>query len=170
MRQAHIESEFNPPAFDAKTHVYRSVPARPIPAMPAIYARSASRLEGLGLVATGLKDHSRADLRRAVDQAVISVFGVSLYELAELTRGNARVALARQTAMYLAHTVGQLTLTEVGEMFGRDRTTVAHACSVVEDRRDDPNFDRALEVMERAVVRLLKRRHAACAFCARHDS
>lgn len=170
MRQAHIESEFNPAAFDANAHVPRSGSARPLPAKADIYPRSASRRDVRGLDAVGLEGHSRADLRLAVGQAVMSVFGVGLYELAELARGNARVALARQTAMYLAHTVGQLTLTEVGEMFGRDRTTVAHACSVVEDRRDDPNFDRALEVMERAVVRLLKRRPAACAFCARHDS
>jgi hypothetical protein len=35
----------------------------------------------------------------------------------------------------------------VGRIFERDRTTVAHACGVVEDRRDDANFDRALEAL-----------------------
>ena len=32
-----------------------------------------------------------------------------------------------------------MSLTEVGAMFGRDRTTVAHGCFKVEYRRDDPN-------------------------------
>ena len=47
-----------------------------------------------------------------------------------------------------------LTLTEVGQVFARDRTTVAHACTRVEDLRDDPAFDRALELLE-SVMRML---------------
>ncbi len=35
--------------------------------------------------------------------------------------------------------------------FQRDRTTVAHACGVVEDLRDDPRFDRVLELLETIV-------------------
>lgn len=61
------------------------------------------------------------------------------------------MALARQTAMYLAHVGCSLSLTEVGTLFERDRTTVAHACALIEDRRDNPDFDRALELLERAV-------------------
>lgn len=33
-------------------------------------------------------------------------------------------------------------------MFERDRTTVAHACTVIEAARDDASFDRALELLE----------------------
>jgi chromosomal replication initiation ATPase DnaA len=47
-----------------------------------------------------------------------------------------------------------VSLTEVGHLFDRDRTTVAHACSLVEDRRDDPDFD-YLNHLERAVSCLL---------------
>jgi len=54
--------------------------------------------------------------------------------------------------MYLAHVGGGLPMTEVGRMFARDRTTVSHACAVIEDRRDDPNFDRALAVLEFALT------------------
>ena len=50
--------------------------------------------------------------------------------------------------MYLAHTSYGLNLSEVGRLFERDRTTVAHACGVVEDRRDDPIFDRVLDVLD----------------------
>jgi chromosomal replication initiation ATPase DnaA len=68
------------------------------------------------------------------------------------TRGNAQVALARQAAMYLAHVVCGLTLTQAGEMFARDRTTVAHACTLVELRREDPNFDNAIDLLESIVI------------------
>ena len=56
--------------------------------------------------------------------------------------------------MYLAHVGCGLSLTEVGRLFARDRTTVAHACGLIEDRREEPGFDRALELLE-GVVRLL---------------
>lgn len=49
--------------------------------------------------------------------------------------------------MYLAHVSLGLTLTQTGALFARDRTTVAYGCGVVEDRRDDPEFDRALDVV-----------------------
>ena len=59
------------------------------------------------------------------------------------------VALAaRQVAMYLAHVAWGLTLTEAGHVFARDRTTVAHACGLVGDSRDDPVLDRSLELLE----------------------
>ena len=46
------------------------------------------------------------------------------------------------------HVACGLTLTQVGHVFARDRTTVAHACGRVEDLRDDPSFDRSLELLE----------------------
>jgi chromosomal replication initiation ATPase DnaA len=89
--------------------------------------------------------------RAAIEQAVVQVFGVAYDELHGNTRGRAKIAFARQVAMYLAHVACRLTLTDTGRLFGRDRTTVAHACTVIEDRRDDPVFDRALDLLEWAV-------------------
>ena len=40
----------------------------------------------------------------------------------------------------------------IATAFGRDRTTVMHACSVVEDRRDDPGYDRFVEQCERCIA------------------
>ena len=57
--------------------------------------------------------------------------------------------------MYLAHVTCGATLTEIGILFERDRTTVAHACGVVEDRRDDPDLDCKLDSLERAVSCLI---------------
>lgn len=73
---------------------------------------------------------------------------IALPELMSKKRLRARVAQARQIAMYLAHVVGGLSLGEVSAAFERDRTTVAYACHVVEDRRDGPMFDREINSLE----------------------
>lgn len=62
---------------------------------------------------------------------------------------------ARQIAMYVCHVVLGLSLSEIGRAFDRDRTTVAHACHVVEDRRDDPAFDGFVGALERVAKRLV---------------
>lgn len=90
--------------------------------------------------------------RAVVEETVAQVFGVGRADFSLPSRGKAPCALARQVAMYLAHVRLGLTMSDVGKLFGRDRTTVAHACGVVEDRRDDPIFDRALELLEWAVM------------------
>ena len=90
-----------------------------------------------------------------IEDTIAQVFGVTQADLSIKSRGKAHIALARQTGMYLAHVICGLTLTEVGLLFGRDRTTVAHACAVVEDRRDDPVFDRALDLLEWALPSLI---------------
>lgn len=103
--------------------------------------------------------HSRA----VIEDVVAQVFGVGRLELGLSTRGRAPAAEARQVAMYLAHTSLGMPMSGVGTLFSRDRTTVAHACEVVEDRRDDPAFDRALELLEWTVLALLSQRHVAAA-------
>jgi hypothetical protein len=45
-------------------------------------------------------------------------------------------------------------MTEVGQVFARDRTTVSYACGRVEDMRDDADFDRSLDLLE-SVLRAL---------------
>ncbi len=63
-------------------------------------------------------------------------------------------AFARQIAMYLAHVGFGLSMAEVGRAFGRDRTTVLHACHVVEDKRDEVRFDQLLDHLEQAALAL----------------
>jgi chromosomal replication initiation ATPase DnaA len=94
-------------------------------------------------------------VRQAIDPAVAAVFEVEVGDLGAPTRSSPRAAFARQVAMYLAHVVCGLNLTEIGTLFHRDRTTVAHACSVVEDRRDDPDLDARIGHLERAVACLI---------------
>jgi chromosomal replication initiation ATPase DnaA len=99
----------------------------------------------------------RHQARLAIDLAISNVFGVDAEALWHGKRGVKDIAEARQVAMYLAHVCCRMSLTEVGAMFGRDRTTVAHACLKVEYRRDDPNFDRALDVLGWALPTLALR-------------
>jgi hypothetical protein len=87
-------------------------------------------------------------LRGLIEDIVSKVFAVEPEQLRRATRGRARIALARQVAMYIAHVGYGLSLTEVGRLFERDRTTVAHACGVVEIRREDPDFDEAVVLLE----------------------
>lgn len=88
------------------------------------------------------------DLRRLLEDAAAVIFDVPLEELRASSRGSAAVAFARQSAMYLAHVVLGMSYSEIGRLFGRDRTTAAHACQTVEDRRDDPLVDLQLEILE----------------------
>lgn len=97
----------------------------------------------------------RSRVRPAIDAVIAAVFEVGLDDLSASSRGSARAAFARQVAMYLAHVACGLSLTETGALFRRDRTTVAHACNLVEDRRDEPAVDCLLEELERAVRSLL---------------
>jgi len=90
----------------------------------------------------------RLPLRRLIEEAVALAFGVAPDALRARSRGAADIAFARQSAMYLAHVMLGLSYTEVGRLFGRDRTTARYACQLVEDRRDDPVIDRKLDIVE----------------------
>lgn len=90
-------------------------------------------------------------VRGTVEATVAQVFNILPEEFGSVSRGTARVALGRQVAMYLSHVACRLTFTDVGRLFARDRTTVAHACGVVEDLRDDVRFDRVLDLVEMIV-------------------
>lgn len=58
----------------------------------------------------------------------------------------------RQISMYVCHVVLRLSMADIGASFGRDRSTVGHACNVVEDRRDDAAFDAFVSAIERVVL------------------
>ncbi|WP_404405559.1 helix-turn-helix domain-containing protein [Pelagibacterium halotolerans] len=88
---------------------------------------------------------------REVGRHVAEAHGVTLAELLTPNRSRAKVAAARQVAMYLSHTLLSTTMTEVGRAFGRDRKTVSHACAAVEDMRDDKAVDEHLAALERVI-------------------
>lgn len=85
----------------------------------------------------------------ALATLVAEQFVVAPSEILSASRRSAAAALARQVAMYLAHVSFGASMSEIGRAFGRDRTTAAHACRLVEERRDDPYFDALLDRLER---------------------
>ncbi|WP_375570365.1 helix-turn-helix domain-containing protein [Ahrensia marina] len=118
---------------------------------------SASRAQGTAPFGAGDARHLRTDgliqaRTRNVEACVALVFGVRHESLRASTRGKADVARARQVAMYLCHTTLGFSLTTVGDLFDRDRTTVSHACRVVEDLRDVSDFDARLSYLEHTVL------------------
>lgn len=72
------------------------------------------------------------------------VFEVPVFRLFASSRGGSRASFARQVAMYIAHVEFGLSQRQVGDGFGRDRTTVAYACRKIEDCRDCSEFEKSL--------------------------
>lgn len=93
--------------------------------------------------------------------ATAAAFAVPVGELVAATRRSHYAAFARQSAMYLAHVSFGLSYSEIGRAFGRDRTTAAHACQLIEERRDDPAVDAVLGSLENACATLRRRMNAA---------
>ena len=85
-----------------------------------------------------------------------ALFNVSGRELRQPGRTSTGVCRVRQIAMYVTHVVMGLPMAEVGRGFGRDRTTVLHACHVIEDMRDDPDFDAIVATSERVARAALR--------------
>jgi hypothetical protein len=82
----------------------------------------------------------RAAARLAADVTSYAL-DVPVGQILDLNRGPAEAAFARQVAMYLCHVGFELSLGRTAAAFGRDRSTIAHACHEIEDRREEPQFD-----------------------------
>lgn len=83
-----------------------------------------------------------------VEQMILRAFNLRLRTLKAPARGMARTAFARQVAIYVLHVRLGHSLTGAARQFGRDRTTAAHACRLVEDRREDHRFDAVVASIE----------------------
>lgn len=88
-----------------------------------------------------------------IEQVVLRTFELPVRSLLSPRRGRANIAFARQVAIYIAHVHLGMTLTRAASLFGRDRTTAAYACRIVEDRRDQRLIDRKIESIEQALSR-----------------
>lgn len=106
------------------------------------------------LAGSGIPRALNATRVGCVMAVVASAFNVGLRDIGAHTRSRAHIALARQVAMYLSHIVLGLNFTEIGMLFERDRTTAAYASRLVEDRRDDAQFDLVLDHLEAAISKL----------------
>ncbi len=86
-----------------------------------------------------------------VNRIVAISFDMEPGDILSRQRGTAEIARARQVTAYLLHTGLSMKLTEVAKYFSRDRTTISHACRLVEDLRDKPFFDQRLHACEEAI-------------------
>lgn len=104
------------------------------------------------------RDEAALEICECLIDIAAALFSVSSKELRRPGRTAVPVSRVRQIAMYVAHVVLRLTMGEVGAGFGRDRTTVLHACQVIEDMRDDPEFDRVVLMIERVAFAAFRSR------------
>lgn len=103
-----------------------------------------------------LREERKLQLCELMIDIAAALFNVSGRELRNLKRSSTAVTRVRQVAMYVAHVSLGLTMGDVGKGFGRDRTTVSYACHMVEDLRDDPEFDRIVATIERIALAALR--------------
>ncbi|HVW57178.1 MAG TPA: helix-turn-helix domain-containing protein [Rhizobiaceae bacterium] len=89
-----------------------------------------------------------------------ALFNVGGKELRRTGRTSLCVSRVRQIAMYVGHVALGLSMNEIGRGFSRDRTTVLYACHLVEDMRDDDEFDRIVSIMEKVAVAAFRERGA----------
>lgn len=78
-------------------------------------------------------------------------FNVSGRQLRSPQRTSRPVSRVRQIGMYVAHVTLGMKMTAVGTGFGRDKSTVVHACHTIEDMRDDEDFDVIVSRVERLI-------------------
>lgn len=83
-----------------------------------------------------------------IQKTVADFYRIKLVELLSKKRTRA-IARPRQTAMYLARELTQMSLPEIGAAFGgRDHTTVMHACKTIENLRAiDTTFNADFNVL-----------------------
>lgn len=83
---------------------------------------------------------------------VAVLFNVSGRDIRGPGRSTFAVSRVRQIAMYAAHVTLGFTMGSIGQGFGRDRTTVLHACHQIEDLREDDEFDAIVARVEQVVA------------------
>lgn len=90
------------------------------------------------------KKHTPAHQFHQVDLVVATVcleFGLTETDMKNPKQQDRHLRFARQVAMYLANVLYEMNHSLLGERFDKDRSTVSHACKVVEESREDPVFD-----------------------------
>jgi chromosomal replication initiation ATPase DnaA len=88
----------------------------------------------------------RAGLAQAI---AAQIYAVTAAEMGGPTRGRPRAARARQIAIHLARSVFDLSQLQLAAAFGRDRSTICHACNLIARlREENDEFDSTLRWME----------------------
>ena len=89
---------------------------------------------------------------RLTAAAAALAFGRPYVDIFTHSRLAASDIFLRQMSMYLLNTVFDFNLSRVARVFERDRTTVRHACQLIEDQRDSSVFDEILSDLEQFLL------------------
>lgn len=100
---------------------------------------------------TAVKKTVSSYLNMRICMLVSKHYKIDYHYLLSAHRHPAPIARARQVAMYLCHTLLAQSYSQIGFFFNRDRTTVAHACSRIEDLRDGTLFDSEINRLESSI-------------------
>lgn len=102
----------------------------------------------MSLARCSLQKQKDDDGAQLASSLVAYALGLPAEDIMSTARGSPAVAHARHIAMYLTYASLGMSLTRVAAAFERDRSTVSHGCRLVEERRDDGDFDGWLEQLE----------------------
>jgi Bacterial dnaA protein helix-turn-helix len=105
-----------------------------------------------GAVAPGSGGQAVQTMRESAARFVLGLVASMTETCEEEITGSGRSCVAttraRHMAMYLMHTFLGHSFSQVAGFFGRDRTTVAHACRRVESERDLSEYEKRLVRLE----------------------
>ncbi|WP_306118150.1 MULTISPECIES: helix-turn-helix domain-containing protein [unclassified Roseitalea] len=96
-----------------------------------------------------LSQEETAALCDGVIDLMAALFSVCGRQLRSPERSGKPVARVRQIGMYIAHVTLGLRMVDVAAGFGRNKSTVVYACHLIEDLRDDEEFDMIVAMAER---------------------
>ena len=96
--------------------------------------------------------HLRAGGLTVAVSLAASTFGVPPQDVLSQRRGRNAASHGRQIAIYLGHVALGLSFSDLAAIFGRDRASIRHAVTRIEDRRDDPGFDLWLSALETCLI------------------
>ncbi|MCK9432085.1 MAG: chromosomal replication initiator protein DnaA [Candidatus Omnitrophica bacterium] len=100
-----------------------------------------------------LKEPSKLITIDFIQRCVVEEFGVSLQDL-KTKRRNKQIVLPRQIAMYLSRELTELSLPEIGELFGgKDHTTVLHSYKKI---KEEVNNNPELKEKINKIIQVIK--------------
>lgn len=114
-----------------------------------------------GLLRGEKREERTFELCEGMIDIAAALFNVSGKDIRRPGRCDSAVTRARQIAMYVAHVALGLSMRDIAPAFNRDRTTVVYACHMIEDMRDDRDFDRVIVMVERVALAAFGNREGA---------
>lgn len=136
---------------------------QPMPSRPGFQSRKAAKEANPPPAATAAwparerREEQNIELCECLIDVAAALFNVSSKDLRHPGRTSLGSSRVRQIAMYVAHVVLGMSMSEVGRGFARDRTTVMYACHLIEDMRDDQEFDRIVAMTERVAAAIFRK-------------